>query len=461
MNIPKHLCLCGARQFYDKVETLDRVDTSGGVCQEFKEKFNVWTCEFCHKNTKIKESAVLSKKGLKSPRKIIVNQYSHVLSKFPVDQDHLRISNFFKILEAQFPYKDPQEIIEDMLLEGVIQVDYTMRKTIRGSFKPTRVRLNPDFRNEILEHLRKCKGIEPLDEKVKTIENILKITDYKVGNNLQSEKISSTLRVQEELLSRGEIPFFDCGFKRCSLKSNNVRYETILKILISILDNVKYEKIIVSSELCSSVNLDGNCLSEYRSDVEQILNSKLVYFGILKNIEPLYIPPSKVPREVNYEIEVFEINLRNFIKNRLSDNYGSMDIITSKLFKEIFGGEGWKQIKKSMINDLKSDEEKKVDPEIKKALDIALSSQPYNQFLFDRFFEAMTFDNLIKTIDHQWDLIFSKHFGILTKDNVSAKLKVIKDDRNIQSHRKSRTPTTFTTLTCILELNQYIQAIND
>ena len=109
-----------------------------------------------------------------------------------------------------------------------------------------------------------------------------------------------------------------------------------------------------------------------------------------------------------------------------------------------------------MIKDLKSDYNKTKNTNIKNAIDIATKSQLHGELLFDRFFEAMGMGDLIKIIDYEWDIIFSKPFNDLQKNDVIAKLNIIKEDRNIKSHPKSRIPTTFKTLTYIYEFKNVI-----
>lgn len=109
-----------------------------------------------------------------------------------------------------------------------------------------------------------------------------------------------------------------------------------------------------------------------------------------------------------------------------------------------------------MIKSLESDYDRSKNPIIKNAIDIATKSQQYDQFLFDRFFEAMVMKDLIKIIEQEWDIIFSKSFNYIHRDDILAKLKIIKEDRNIKSHPQSRIPTTFKTLTYIFELKDFI-----
>ncbi len=109
-----------------------------------------------------------------------------------------------------------------------------------------------------------------------------------------------------------------------------------------------------------------------------------------------------------------------------------------------------------MIKDLKSDYNKTKDTIIESAIDLATKAQLDSELLFDRFFEAMGMGDLIKIIDHEWDFIFSKPFNNLQKKDVIAKLNIIKEDRNIKSHPKSRIPTTFKTLTYIYEFKNFI-----
>ncbi len=240
------------------------------------------------------------------------------------------------------------------------------------------------------------------------------------------------------------------------IRNGNDRYETLLKILNGLLENVSHEGIILSSDFCASLNLNGTCLSEYRLDLEAILNSKLVFFGILKNVEPVYIPPSKIPVEISAEIELFETNLRSFIKKNLLNYCGSIDDVFDKALKSIFHKKVFKGIQRKMLNDLKSDYDKTKDHKLKIAINIVSTSQPYNQFIFDRFFEAMVMGDLIEIINHEWDVNFLKSFDNSHKTDILEKLKIIKDDRNIKSHSKSRIPTTFETLTCIYEFNHFL-----
>ncbi|WP_157834000.1 hypothetical protein [Candidatus Methanoperedens nitratireducens] len=452
----KYICSCGAPQILDKPLTLPRSENKIGLRHEFEEVFNVWKCEFCGKKENILIRATRQSRGINPPPKSIVNQYAPALVKIPKNHDHIRARTFIKILEKHFPERPSNEILEDMLLEGVIQVDYTMRNANRDSFTPMRVRLDPIFENEIQEILDKYRGIESVDEKVKRVKGILSTVDYEQINNPQSERILSILKIQENILLKGEIPYFDCGSKKCIVKKDNDRYEILLKILLALLESVRKEAITVSSDFYHSLNLDGTNISDYRSDIESILGAKLIFFGILRNIEPLYIPPSKIPTEVYTQIERFEIDLRSFIKLDLINYYSSIEVIVFKALKTIFYDNEWKQISKKMIKSLESDYDRSKNPIIKNAIDIATKSQQYDQFLFDRFFEAMVMKDLIKIIEQEWDIIFSKSFNYIHRDDILAKLKIIKEDRNIKSHPQSRIPTTFKTLTYIFELKDFI-----
>ncbi len=451
----KHICSCGAPQIQDKPLTLSRSENKRGLRHEIEEVFNVWKCEFCGEKENILTRAACRSKGINPPRKDIVNQYAVALIKIPKNHDHIRTKNFIKILEEHFPERTPSDLLDDMLLEGIIQVDYTMRNANRDSFNPKRVRLNPTFDYEIQEILDKYMGIESIDEKVKRVKEILSTVNYKQITNLQNEKIISILKIQENLLLNGEIPYFDCETKKCLVKKDNDRYEILLKILLALLENVRKEVIVVSSDFYRSINLNNIDISEYRSDVESILGTRLIFFGVLKNTKPLCIYPSKIPTEVSTEIDRFETDLRDFIKDKLLNYCSSIEIVLKEL-KTIFRGNSWDQINKKMIKDLESDYDKTKDSNIKSSIDIALKAQLYNQYLFDRFFEAMVMGDLVKIIDDKWDMIFFKPFINLQKSNVLAKLNIIKEDRNIKSHQKSRIPTTFKTLNYIYEFKNFI-----
>ncbi len=452
----KHICSsCGGPQFQGDPLTLPRSENKGGLDHIFKEIFNVWICEFCGKKENVLTKAIRQSNGINPPEEFFVNQYASALVKIPKSNDHIKARTFIKILEEHFSEGLPSEILDDMLLEGIIQVDYTMRKANRDSFIPMRVRLNPTFEREIREILDAYKGIESVDEKINRVKRILSTISSGRINNPQSEKILSILKIQENLLSKGEIPYFYCGFKKCKLRKDNDRYEVLLKILLALLESVRKDTIIVSSDFYSSINLDDTNISKYRTDIESILNERLIFFGILKNIEPLYIDPGKIPREASTEIERFEIALRNFIKTKLLNYYTATEIVFKEL-KTIFRGNLWDQINKKMLKDLESDYYKTKDTNIKIAIDIATKAQLDSQLLFDRFFEAMVMGDLVKIIDDKWDLIFQKPFDNFQKSDVLARLNIIKEDRNIKSHPKSRIPTTFKTLTHIYEFKNFI-----
>ena len=452
----KHICSCGAPQFKGESLINPRSEKKGGLYHEYEETFNVWICEFCGKKEKVLSKASRQSNGINQPRKYLVNQYASALVKISKRNNHIRVTNFTKILERIYPERALNEILEDMLIEGILQIDYTMRNANRDSFIPMRLRLNPDFENYIREILDENKGIESIDKKITRIkQKLTSVYDSRI-NNPQSEKIRSILNIQQNILSKEEIPYFKCGLKNCLVRNDNNRYETILIILLKMLNNVVNEEVILSSNFCSSINLNGTCLSEYRSDLESILNSKLVFFGILKNVEPLYIPPNLIPIEVSAEIEHFENNLRSFIKTNLLNCYTSIDNLFNDAFLSIFHNKTIKNLNKKMIQDLQSDYDKTKDHNIKIAIDIALTSESYNRFLLDRFFEAMVWGDLIEIIDHEWDIIFLEIFSPLNKDDVLTKMRIIKDDRNIKSHSKSKIPNTFKTLTCIYEFNTKI-----
>ncbi len=452
----KYICTCGAPQIQSESLTLSRSEDKGGLNHEFDEVFNVWACVFCGEKKRFLIRATQRSRGIKLPREFIVNQYASALIEIPKNHDHIRARTFIKILDKHFPERPSDEILEDMLLEGIIQIDYIMRNANRDSFIPMRVRLNPTFEHEIRKTLDVYKGIESIDEKVKRVKQTLSAIDYGRITNPQSEKILSILKIQENLLSKGEVPYFDCGLKKCKLRNDNNRYEILLKILLALLESIRKEAIIVSSDFYSLVNLDDTSISEYKSDIESILGARLIFFGILKNIEPLYIHPSKVPREVSAEIELFEIELRNFIKIKLLNHYATTEAVFKEL-KTIFHSNLWDQINKKMIKDLKSDYDKTKETNIKNAIDIATKAHLEGQLLFDRFFEAMGMGDLIKIIDDKWDMIFQKFFNDLQKSDVLARLNIIKEDRNIKSHPKSRIPTTSKTLTHIYEFKNFIR----
>lgn len=225
----KHVCSCGSPQISDEHITLQRSENKGGLKHEFVEVFNVWKCEFCGKKENVKRGAIRSSKGISSPRKTIVNQYSSALLRIPRSNDHIKKTTFIKILDETFPERSPDEIMEDMLLEGIVQIDYTMKNANRDSFIPMRVRFNPTFESEITEILDNYKGIESVDEKIKRVKEILTTVDYGHITNPQSEKILSVLKIQENLLLNGETPYFDCVSKKCIIKNDNDRYEILLK----------------------------------------------------------------------------------------------------------------------------------------------------------------------------------------------------------------------------------------
>lgn len=449
----KYVCSCGAPQFQSGSVILSRSESKEGLNHEFEETFNVWICEFCGEKKNVLAKATRKSKGKRQPREFIVNQYAPVLVNMPKNRDHIRVKTFIKILEEHYPERSPIEILDDMLLEGVVQVDYTMRNANRDLFIPMRVRINPTFEDEIRKILDEYRGIESIDEKVKRVEQILSTVGYRQTANPQSEKILSILKIQDNLLSKDEIPYFDCAPKKCQIKEDNDRYETLLKILLALLQSVSEESIVVSSDFYRLVNLNDANISEYKSDIESILSARLIFFGILKNVEPLYIPPSKIPKEVSTEIERFEIDLRSFIKTNLLDYYKTIQNVIDEALKTIFSG-AWKRIDKKMIEDLESDYDITKDLHLKSGLNIAKKSQQYNQLLFDRVFEAMVMGDLIKIVEHEWDEIFSKPFNPMHKNDVLTKLKIIKGDRNIKSHPKSRIPTTFKTLTHIFEFSK-------
>jgi len=447
----KHVCSCGAPQIMKEPLTLSRSENKGGLKHEFEEVFNVWKCEFCGKKENFNRSATRISKGISSPRKPIVNQYASALVRIPRSYDHIRIGTFIKILEDNFPERSPSEILEDMLLEGIVQIDYTMKNANRDSFIPRRVRLNPTFESEIKEVLDNYRGIESVDEKIKRVKELLSTVNYEQSNNPQSKRILAILKIQENLLLKGETPYFDCETKKCIVKKDNDRYEILLKILLALLETVRNGKIIVSSDFYCLTNLNNGDMSEYRSDIESILGERLIFFGVLKNIEPLYILPSRIPTEVSIEIERFETDLRSFIMTNLLNYYTSIDIVIFRVLENIFGNKAWDNINSKMIEDLESDYDKTKDSNIKNAINITKNLQLYDQLLITKFFEAMVFGHIIKIIEHEWDMIFSKCFNYLNKEDALTKLKIIKSDRNIQSHRKSTIPTTFKTLTHIYE----------
>ena len=451
----KYVCPCGAPQFQSGSVVLSRSEHKGGLNHEFEETFNIWICEFCGVKKNVLAKTTRKSKGVSQPRKFIVNQYALALVNLPKSRDHIRVKTFIKILEEDFPERYPNEILEDMLLEGIVQVDYTMKNANQDLFIPMRIRINPTFESDVRKILDEYRGIESIDQKVKRVEQILSTIDYGQTTNPQSEKILSILKIQDNVLSKDEIPYFDCTPKKCQIKKDNDRYETLLKILLALLQSVSEESILVSSDFYRIVNLDDTSISEYKSDIESILGARLIFFGILKNVEPLYIPPSKIPKEVSTEIERFEIDLRSFIKTNLLDHYKSIQNVIDGALKTIFSG-AWKRIDKKMIEDLESDYDITKDIHLKSAIKIARTSQQYNQLLFDRVFEAMVMGDLIKIIEHEWNENFSKLFNPLHKNDVLRKLKIIKGDRNIKSHPKSRIPTTFKTLTYIFEFKNFI-----
>lgn len=451
----KHLCSCGAPQIQDKQLTLSRSENKQGLRHEFEEVFNVWKCEFCEKKENILARATCQRKGINPPQESIVKQYSLVLVKIPKYHDHIRARNFIKILEGNFPERSPNEILGDLLLDGLIQVDYTMKNANRDSFNPVRVRLNPTFKHEIREILDEYRGIEFVDEKIKRVKEVLSAVNYEQSNNPQCKRILEILKTQKNFLLNGETPYFDCETKKCLVKKDNDRYEILLKILVALLENIRTEAIVVSSDFYRTINLNNIDISEYRADIESILGTRLIFFGVLKNIKPLCIYPNKIPTEVSSEIERFETGLRNFIKDKLLDYCTSIEMIFKEL-KTVFRGDSLNQINKKMIKDLESDYNITKDSNFKNAIEIATRSQPYNQLLFDRFFEAMVMGDLIKLIGDKWDIIFSKHFNNLQKDDILSKLNIIKEDRNIKSHPKSRIPTPFKTLTHIYEFKDFI-----
>ena len=451
----KNICSRGAPQFRGESLTIPRSENKGGIDYEFEETFNVWICEFCRKKKNVLIKAIRRSKGNNLPRRYIVDQYAPALVKISKKHKYIRIKTFINILEKLYPNRDSGEIMENMLFEGIVQIEYTMRNANRDSFIPMRLRLNPDFKNKIQEALDEYKGIELIDIKITRIRQILSSVDDIQITNPQTEKILSILKIQSELLSKGDIPFFNCGSKKCLIRNDNNRYEIIIKILVNILENVSNESVILSSDFCASLNFNGTCLSEYRLDLEAILNSKLVFFGILKNVEPLYIPPSKIPTEISAEIELFETNLRSFIKTNLLNYYTSVDIVFNKALISIFHKNAFKGIQRKMVKDLKSDYDKTKDPNLEIEINNLSTSPVYDQFLFDRFFEAMVMGDLIEIIKSEWNNIFLKPFNNLHKTDILDKLKIIKEDRNIKSHTKSRIPTTFKTLTCIYEFNQF------
>lgn len=455
----KHLCSCGAHQYQGEVFTMSRTENKGGINHEFEEKLNIWICEFCGKEEKILISATRRSKGIKSPRRFIVTQYASALIKIPISHDHIRTRTFIKILEEKFPERTSEDILEDMLLEGIVQVDYTMRNAKRDPFIPMRVRLNPNFKNWVREILEDYKGIEPIEEKIKRVKTMLLSVNYSQAVNPQSKKILTLLKNQQKFLSNEKVPYFDCGTKKCQIKRDNKRYEILLTLLLALLDNVRKETFNVSTDFCHSLDFDGICLSEYRLDLESTLGAKLIFFGILRDIVPLYIPPCKIPKETYSEIELFEIDLRNFIKANLLSFYTNMQTVIYSALKATFRGKSWNKINKKMIKDLESDYEKSKDPSIKNAINLAKQCRPYNQLLFDRFFEAMVMGDLVIIIENEWNLIFSGAFKPLKKNDVLTKLKTIKEDRNIKSHPISKIPTTFKTLTYIYEFKSFISEV--
>jgi len=452
----KYICSCGSPQFRGESLTIPRSENKGGLNHQFEETFNVWICDFCGEKKYLLTKAFRQSKGSNLPRRYIIDQYAPALVKIPKKHKYIRAKTFINILEGNFPDRDSDEILENMLFEGIIQIDYTMKNANRDSFIPMRLRFNPDFENDIREALDEYKGIESIDEKITRIKQILLHVGEIQITNPQTEKILSILKIQQKFLSNEEIPYFNCGSKKCLIRNGNDRYETLLKILNGLLENVSHEGVILSSDFCASLNLNGTCLSEYRSDLEAILNSKLVFFGILKNVEPLYIPPSKIPMEISAEIELFETNLRSFIKINLLNYYGSIDDVFNKALKSIFHKNAFGGIQRKMIKDLKSDYDKTKDYNLKIAINIVSTSQPNNLFIFDRFFEAMVMGNLIEIIKFEWDAIFLNPFDYFHKTDILEKLSIIKEDRNIKSHSKSRIPTTFKTLTCIYEFNHFL-----
>lgn len=452
----KYICSCGSPQFRGESITIPRSESKGGLIHQFEETSNVWICDFCGEEKLILTKASRTSKGSNLPRRYIVDQYAPALVKIPKNNKFIRAKTFINNLDGIFPDRDSDEILDNMLFEGIIQIEYTMKNANRDSFIPMRVHFNPEFENDILEILDEYKGVESIDEKITRIKQILLHVNEIQITNPQTEKILSIFKLQQKYLSDEEIPYFNCGFKKCLIRNGNDRYETLLKILNGLLENVSHEGVILSSDFCASLNLNGTCLSEYRLDLEAILNSKLVFFGILKNVEPVYIPPSKIPVEISAEIEFFETNLRSFIKENLLNYCGSIDDVFDKALKSIFHKNAFKGIQRKMLNDLKSDYDKTKDHKLKIAINIVSTSQPYNQFIFDRFFEAMVMGDLIEIINHEWDVNFLKSFDNSHKTDILEKLKIIKEDRNIKSHSKSRIPTTFETLTCIYEFNHFL-----
>lgn len=447
----KHFCSCGAPQYRGESVTYPHSDEEGGIHHEFQEKFGVWICEFCGREEKTLSRATRRSKGIRRPRETVVREYAPVLSKIPENQDHVRARTFFGSLESCFGRRNPNEALEELLFESVVEVEYTMKNARRDEFVPVRVRLNPDFEGEIREILEECKGIEPVESKIGRVEQILSSVDFSRATNPQTKRILSILRVQKSHLSNGEIPYFELESRRCQIRKDNDRYEILLRLLVALLENVRKENIIVSSDLCQSVGLDGNCVSEYGSDLERVLNARRVLFGILRKVKPIYIPPSRIPKEVRTEIELFETDIREFAKANLLSFYASFQTVISVTLKNIFPGKAWGRINRRMIDDMESDYEKTNDSRIKSAITAAKRCRPYDQLLFDRFFEAMVMADLIAIIDHEWNTIFSKEFHPLQKDDVLTKLRTVKQDRNIKSHPKSRIPTTFKTLTHIFE----------
>ena len=317
------------------------------------------------------------------------------------------------------------------------------------------------FDEERFQNIRIHLGVQTTQEKVERIKNLFN----QVSNQAkfpQSQVILSILKDQTKQIYKfektGVYPaFFDkIHNSECRLKLYSSKYEGILEILIGMHKNVESQSFITTTDFCKSLNINTTSFNHYKSTIEGIIGSELLYFGILKSERELYIDPVEIPIELSLKRKRFETLLRQFFADRLIDQFGTAkDAFNSGIPGNILKRKKMLFSKRTLLNklqkDLKEKARKKPSALIIKEWKDFQRDGICTRILLLRFFEQTDFNHLILLIQENWDLIFSKVFT----DDVNStlnKIRIIKGDRNIDSHQKSSIPDNFRTLTYMYEI---------
>lgn len=390
------------------------------ICPKCKSKFNVGH-PILKRIEKIVSKPFYLSEDLAKEAKFLIKKKKSFL-----------ISDIQKLFKIPIPNKAEKKI-KAIALCGLLKIKIYPSTPKKVSFKKFIFINNAE--QIILKALNE-KSLELLySEKIQKIHNLLK-NQKKQCNKAQSYLISNIIEKQ-----KGKLEFYDYKYNRRILPSKFYsKYETILEILILLLEIIENQEILTTKQLVERLQIDLKDLNQVKPSLIGILGNKLLYFNILASNNQLFLESNSIPIELSKDIAEFEINLRKYIISELVKYYNSIkNAFLNGIPQEIKKNRNKfdkcraeKQLRKQLENNARLDSSN-ISTNL---LNLYDHSGICSNELFEHFMQQLNFFHLILLIDFHWQMIFKFSFANMNKNEAINRLNVIKDARNTDAHRK-------------------------